>query len=116
MLISFHVSFLWLPYYFTKRGFQAEAPLLSSLVTLLLPVGAYLFNFTHTKYPASGLKISYIMQFANILCIGGLSLAHKVADYAYVYGILLSLSGIMEGGPLSYHLSVEMKNRGQSPR
>ena len=50
------------------------------------------------------------------MCIGALCLAPEVADYVYVYGILLSLSGIMEGGPLSYHLTVEMKNRGQSPR
>ena len=107
---------MWFPYYFSKRGFVQEAPYLSSILTLLFPLGVYLFDIFYSKCHFAALPISFTMQFINLISHLGLCFVPHFADYVPVYAVAFAIAGISYGGPYGCHTAMEMKARAGSSR
>ena len=94
-----------------------EAPYISSVHLLFLPVGVLIFDFISSRFGSSQLKISYIMQAVKMIGHLGLCLVSIfLYKSAFNFAIFFVMTGTSSGGPMGYHTTTEMKVRAQGAR
>ena len=105
------LTYLWLPYYFGKIGYEEYAASISFVYLFVTPFASLLFNSV-----SRGVSMSeeYLVCIFLVFSVGGLSvLSFFMNDESaiWIYIVMLIVVSMSQGGPRMFFGSTEIRKR-----